>query len=55
MAGEKKTERIYIVIEPSLRRSLDQMADTDDRSINAVVRLLLREALAARQQRAATQ
>ncbi len=47
--GDKKTESITIRVEPEIMVGIEAQADREDRPVAAMVRILVKEALAARE------
>lgn len=47
--GEKKTGLIAVRLEPEIVEALEKSAGSEDRPVSAMARILIREALAARQ------
>lgn len=50
---EKKTERIWCTFEKSVFDVIHQISIEEDRSMNGTLRMLAKEAIAARQQKTA--
>ncbi len=47
--GEKKTALIAVRVEPEVMAGIEAQADREDRPVAAMVRILVKEALAARE------
>jgi hypothetical protein len=50
-AGRKQSAIAALRLDPELKEALAQVAEEEDRSVAQVIRVLLREALAARERR----
>lgn len=46
------TESLHVTVDEPTRTSIDRIAQREERSVGAVTRMLLREALAARERKA---
>ncbi len=49
--GEKKTGMIAVRLEPEIITAIEREADKEDRPVAAMTRILLKEAIAAREEK----
>lgn len=49
--GEKKTGMIAVRLEPELITAIEREADKEDRPVAAMTRILLKESIAAREEK----